>query len=49
MVRKLKALDGLFGNLGIGISASALASALASVLQKFHFSLTKCFMKNRTY
>ena len=29
-----------FGNLGIGISASA------SALQKFFFGLTKCFMKN---
>ena len=37
-----------FGNLGIGISASAsaLASTLASALQKFYFCLTKCFMKN---
>ena len=34
-----------FGNFGIGISASALASAL----RKFDFCLTKCFMKNKTF
>ena len=42
-------LFGPFGNLGIGISASALAVVSASALRKFYFCLTKCLMKNKTF
>ena len=43
----LKAVEGPFGNLGISISALALA--LTSASRKFYFCLTKCFMKNKTF
>ena len=38
-----------FGNLGIGISALALALESTLALRKIYFCLTKCFMKNKTF